>query len=162
MASNFLTAIFLPFALFLIMFGMGLGLTINDFRQIFVAPKPIILGLMAQLLLLPLVGFALASLFPLSPELAVGVMIIAACPGGSTSNLITYLVQGNVALSVSLTALSSLMTIVTIPVVINLAATHFLDQALSFQLPVGKTILQIAMVTIIPICLGISFHHSPI
>ena len=94
MESNFLTAVFLPLALFIIMLGMGLGLTVADFKRVVVEPKAVIVGLIAQLGLLPLVGFGLANIFPLSPELAVGVMILAACPGGPTSNLISYLVKG--------------------------------------------------------------------
>lgn len=97
MESNFLTAVFLPLALFIIMLGMGLGLTIKDFKRIWIEPKSVLIGLMAQLIMLPMIGFLLANMLPLSPELAVGVIILAACPGGPTSNLMTYLIQGNVA-----------------------------------------------------------------
>ena len=83
MESNFLTAVFLPFALFIIMVSMGLGLTLDDFKRVSHEPKSIILGLIAQLVLLPIVGFLVAVVFPLSPELAVGLVIISACPGGS-------------------------------------------------------------------------------
>ncbi|MBE9176556.1 bile acid:sodium symporter [Synechocystis salina LEGE 06155] len=159
MESNFLTNIFLPLALFLIMFGMGLGLTIKDFNRIWSEPKAVVIGLMAQLLMLPMVGFGLASLFSLSPELAVGVMILAACPGGSTSNVITYLLKGNVALSITLTAISSLITIITIPLVVNLAANHFMEEQFALQLPFFKTVLQIAVITIIPVGLGMVCHH---
>ncbi len=82
MESNFLSAVFLPLALFLIMMGMGLGLKVVDFKRIFIEPKGVILGLVAQLIVLPIVGFILAAIFPLTPELAVGVVILAACPGG--------------------------------------------------------------------------------
>ena len=80
------------------MLGMGLSLKLDDFKRVLVEPKAVIIGLIAQLILLPIVGFGLANVFPLSPELAVGVMILAACPGGSTSNLITYLVRGECGL----------------------------------------------------------------
>ncbi len=159
MESNFLTTIFLPLALFLIMFGMGLGLTIKDFNRIWLEPKAVLIGLIAQLLMLPMVGFGLSSLFSLSPELAVGVMILAACPGGSTSNVITYLLKGNVALSITLTAISSLVTIITIPLVVNLAANYFMGEQFALQLPFLKTVLQIAIITIIPVGLGMVFHH---
>ena len=89
MESNFLTAVFLPLALFIIMLGMGLGLTLDDFKRVLVEPKAVIVGLIAQLILLPMVGWGLAMVFPLSPELAVGVMLLAACPGGPTSNMIS-------------------------------------------------------------------------
>ncbi len=160
MESNFLTTVFLPLALFIIMMGMGLGLKIVDFKRILIEPKGVILGLVAQLIMLPLVGFLLASLFPLTPELAVGVIILAACPGGATSNVISYLVQGNVALSISLTAISSLITIVSIPLVINLGMQTFLGADTALQLPLLETIIQIAVIILLPISLGMFINHS--
>ncbi len=159
MESSFLTAIFLPLALFVIMLGMGLGLTVQDFKRVLVEPKAVVLGLIAQLIGLPLVGFLLASLFPLSPELAVGVMILAACPGGPTSNLMTYLVRGNVALSITLTAISSLITVFTIPLVVNIAMQQFMGEAAALQLPFLTTVIQIAVITLIPVSLGMLLHH---
>lgn len=159
MESSFLTAVVLPLALFIIMLGMGLGLTINDFKRIAVAPKAVILGLVAQLVLLPIVGFVLASVFPLTPELAVGVMILAACPGGPTSNLMTYIARGNVALSISLTAISSLITVFTIPLVVRLSMQSFLGEAAALQLPFLTTVIQIAVITLIPVSLGMLLHH---
>ncbi|MGD2181443.1 bile acid:sodium symporter family protein [Lusitaniella coriacea] len=159
MDSNFLTAVFLPLALFIIMLGMGLGLTIEDFKRVWIEPKSVLIGLVAQLIMLPVVGFLLASLFPLSPELAVGVMILAACPGGPTSNLITYLIQGNVALSVTLTAISSVVTVFTIPLVVNLAVQTFMQETVTLQLPFLKTVIQIAVITIIPVTLGMLLNR---
>lgn len=159
MESSFLTTIFLPLALFIIMLGMGLGLTLKDFQRILVQPKAVVLGLMAQLLLLPLVGFLLASVFPLSPELAVGVMVLAACPGGPTSNLVTYLAQGNIALSITLTAISSLITVISIPLIVNLSVQQFLGENVSLQLPFLPTVLQIAVITLIPVSLGMALHY---
>ena len=159
MESNFLTAVFLPLALFVIMLCMGLGLSLADFKRIAVAPKSVTIGLLAQLVILPLVGFLLASIFPLAPELAVGVMILAASPGGPTSNLVTYLAKGDVALSITLTAISSLITVVTIPLVVNLATRTFIGENISLQLPFGETIVQIAVVTLIPVGLGMLIQH---
>lgn len=159
MESSILTAVFLPLALFIIMLGMGLGLTADDFTRVLVEPKAVALGLIAQLIMLPAVGFLLASLFPLTPELAVGVMILAACPGGPTSNLITYLLQGNVALSITLTAISSLITVFTIPLVVNLATRHFVGEAAALQLPFLTTVIQIAVITLVPVALGMMLHH---
>ncbi|MEL6491547.1 MAG: bile acid:sodium symporter family protein [Cyanobacteria bacterium J06621_3] len=159
MESNFLTEVFLPLALFIIMLGMGLGLTLADFKRIAIAPKSVIVGLVAQLIVLPIVGFLLASIFPLSPELAVGVMVLAACPGGPTSNLVTYLAMGNVALSISLTAISSLITVFTIPLVVNFASSSFIGENTSLQLPFGETVLTIAVITLIPVTLGMLIHH---
>ncbi|MGB3295068.1 MAG: bile acid:sodium symporter family protein [Phormidesmis sp.] len=160
MDSSLLTAVLLPLALFIIMLGMGLSLTLNDFKRILVDPKAVLIGLAAQLLLLPIVGFVLASLFPLKPELAVGVMILSACPGGPTSNLLTYLAAGNVALSVTLTAISSLITVFTIPLVVNFSMRQFMGSGVSLQLPFLQTVLQIAVITLIPITLGMLLHRS--
>ncbi|PSN20405.1 bile acid:sodium symporter [filamentous cyanobacterium CCP5] len=158
MESNFLTAIFLPLALFVIMLGMGLGLTVADFKRILVEPKAVFLGMIAQLVLLPIVGFVLAGIFPLSPELMVGLMILAACPGGPTSNLMAYLAKGNVALSITLTAISSVITVFTIPLVVNLAMQNFMGEAAVIQLPFLKTVIQIAVITLIPVSLGMLLH----
>ncbi|MEL6138517.1 MAG: bile acid:sodium symporter family protein [Cyanobacteria bacterium J06628_6] len=159
MESSFLTTVFLPLALFIIMLGMGLGLTLADFRRVVVEPKPVLLGLAAQLVMLPILGLLLAAVFPLSPELAVGVVILAACPGGPTSNLVSYLVRGNVALSITLTAISSLVTVFTIPLVVNLGMRQFLGEAVTLQLPFLTTVLQIAVITLIPVSLGMLLHH---
>ncbi|EAM48518.1 bile acid:sodium symporter family protein [Crocosphaera watsonii WH 8501] len=160
MESNFLSAVFLPLALFFIMMGMGLGLKIVDFKRVLVEPKGVILGLVAQLIVLPLVGFVLASIFPLTPELAVGVIILGACPGGATSNVISYLVRGNVALPITLTAISSLVTIISIPLVINLGMQMFMGADTTLQLPILTTITQIAVITLLPISLGMFINKS--
>ena len=160
MESNFLTAVFLPLALFIIMLGMGLGLTLDDFKRILTEPRAVILGLVAQLVMLPMVGFILASLFPLTPELAVGLVIVAACPGGPTSNLITFLARGNVALSITLTAISSVITVFTIPLVVNLAMQSFLGEVTPLRLPFLTTVVQIAVITIIPVAIGMVLNFQ--
>lgn len=160
MESNFLTAVFLPVALFILMLGMGLELTLDDFKRVVVYPKAAVVGLLAQLAMLPLVGFLLASLFPLKPELAVGVVILAASPGGPTSNLLTFLAAGDVALSITLTAISSVVTVFTIPLIINAAMGIFLGSASVVQLPLLETILQIFVITILPVVLGMLLKHK--
>jgi len=160
MQSSFLTAVFLPLALFVIMLGMGLGLRLDDFKRIVVEPQAVILGLLAQLVLLPLIGFLLAIGFSVEPELAVGLVILAASPGGPTSNLMTYLAKGNVALSITLTAISSLITIFTLPLVVNLAMQRFLGEATTLQLPFLQTMLQIAVITLIPVTLGMLLNNK--
>ncbi|MBT9310612.1 bile acid:sodium symporter family protein [Leptothoe kymatousa] len=160
MESSSLTNIFLPLALFIIMLGMGLGLTVADFKRILVEPKAVILGLIAQLVLLPFVGFVLISFFSPEPQIAVGIMILAACPGGPTSNLISYLAKGNVALSITLTAISSLITVFTIPLVVNLAMQTFLGADAALRLPLLETIGQIAVITLIPVSLGMVLHNK--
>ena len=153
MQDSILTAVFLPLALAFIMLGMGLGLTIKDFRNIFMYPKAMVLGLTNQLILLPIFGFAIAQLFGLTGALAVGVMILAACPGGATSNLITHLSRGDIALSISLTAVSSFITIITIPIIVNFAIYFFGEEG-SITLPVFETIIQIMGVTVVPVSIG--------
>jgi BASS family bile acid:Na+ symporter len=153
MQESILTAVFLPLALAFIMLGMGLSLTVKDFKNILVFPKAIIIGLTNQLILLPVFGFALVQLFGLSGAMAVGIMILAACPGGATSNLITHLSKGDIALSISLTAISSLITILTIPLIVNFAINFFGEEG-SVSLPVFETIIQIMGVTVVPVSIG--------
>ncbi len=154
MEGSFLTAVFLPLALFIIMLGMGLSLTLDDYKGVLIYPKAVVIGLVSQLVMLPIVGFGIASMFPLNPELAVGVMILVACPGGATSNMITFLAEGDVALSVTLTAISSLITVFTIPLVVNFAMQTFLGAGTTLQLPVLNTVVQIAVMTLLPLAIG--------
>jgi len=148
------SAIILAISLMIIMLGMGLSLVIDDFKRIFKTPKSIFIGLLNQLILLPIIAFGLASIFPLKPEIAVGVMILAACPGGATSNLISHLAKADTALSVTLTAFSSFITILTIPFIVNFSLEQFLDQTNMIQLDLMQTFLQILMIIIIPIIIG--------
>ncbi len=145
---------FLPVTLAIITLGMGLSLTENDFKNIFVQPKAVITGLLSQMILLPLIAFIIASLIPIDPLFKVGLMIIAACPGGATSNLITYLLRGNVALSISMTAINSLITLITIPLVVTLSLEIFLNQDDTIRLKVVDTILKIFLITILPAFAG--------
>ncbi|GAA4275835.1 bile acid:sodium symporter family protein [Aquimarina mytili] len=149
-----ISTIILASSLIIIMLGMGLSLVVDDFRRIFVYPKAILVGLANQIVLLPLLGFALASLFPLQPDISVGIMILAACPGGPTSNLISHLAKGDIALSVTLTAISSFITILTIPFIVNFALLHFLEEGQMIKLDVFNTIIQILVITVIPVSIG--------
>ncbi len=149
-----ITTIILAVSLIIIMFGMGLSLTLADFKRVFVEPRAILIGLLNQLLLLPAIGFGLISIFSLNPEIAIGVVILVACPGGPTSNLITHLAKGDTALSISLTAISSFVTIVSIPFVINLGLQLVLGKSTTIQLDVLATMLQVFIVVIIPVSLG--------
>ncbi|MCP4312563.1 MAG: bile acid:sodium symporter family protein [Bacteroidetes bacterium] len=148
------STIVLASSLIIIMLGMGLSLVIDDFKRIVVYPKAILVGLVNQLILLPLIGFAIVVVFPLSPEIAIGIMILAACPGGPTSNLIAHLAKGDTALSVTLTALSSFITILTIPFIVNFALEHFLDHGQMIRLDVIDAIKNIFIIIIIPIIIG--------
>jgi len=146
--------IILASSLIIIMLGLGLSLEGSDFRRLLLYPKAIFVGLTNQLVLLPLIGFGIAVLLNLPPEIAVGIMILAACPGGPTSNLISHLAKGDLALSVSLTAASSLVTIITIPFIVNFALSYFLDKEQMVELDVLETIAQIFIIVIIPVVFG--------
>jgi BASS family bile acid:Na+ symporter len=154
MEKSILTQVFLPLALFVIMLGMGLSLQLLDFRRIVQQPKATLLGLVNQLIFLPLLGFGLAIAFDLSGEMAVGIMLLAACPGGVTSNLISHLAKGDTALSITLTAISSMITIVTIPLIVGFSMNYFLAVDQQIDLNILEMILQIAVITVIPVSLG--------
>jgi BASS family bile acid:Na+ symporter len=155
---NSASTIVLAVSLIIIMFGMGLSLTTNDFKAIIVKPKAIIAGLISQLIFLPAMGFLLISIFDMPPEIAVGVIILTACPGGVTSNLVTHLAKGDTALSISLTAISSFLTILTIPFIINLGLQFIMGKDTSVQLNITQTIAQVFIVVIIPIIIGMTFR----
>ena len=133
---------------------MGLSLTSEDFKRVFVEPKAILAGLINQLILLPAIGFLLISILDLRPEIALGVIILVACPGGPTSNLISHLAKGDTALSISLTAISSFITILSIPFVINLGLSVVYGSNEEIRLDVLGTMLQVFVVVIIPVSLG--------
>ena len=144
----------IPVCLFLIMMGMGLTLITNDFKRVLKYPKAVGIGLTNQLILLPIIGFALANIMPLRPEYAVGVMLLVLCPGGTTSNLFTYLAKGDVALSVTMTAIASVITVFSIPIVLSFSLIYFMGSGSEFELPVVKTVLTLVVLTIVPISIG--------
>lgn len=154
MENSIITDYLLPLSLFIIMLGMGMSLVINDFKQVVLFPKAVVLGLVGQIIVLPLIAFGLVLLFEATPMIAVGVMLLAACPGGSTSNLISHLAKGDTALSISLTAISSLITVATIPFVVGLSMAYFLDADQTIQLPLKKTIITLVVITLVPVSLG--------
>jgi len=154
MEASILTSVLLPLALFIIMLGMGLSLVIDDFKRVARYPKAAAIGLVNQLLFLPLIGFAIASVSDLPGELCVGLMILAACPGGVTSNLISHLSKGDTALSISLTAISSVASVISIPLIINFAIGHFLDAETVMKPPIKDIVLPIIAITILPVSIG--------
>lgn len=154
MQADLLTKVLLPVSLFLIMFGLGLSLRLTHFKGVLTSPKAVGIGLIGQLLLLPLLAFMVASIMQLPPEIAVGLIIIALAPSGVTSNMFTYLFKGDVSLSISLTALVSLITPFTIPLIVALAIEHFMGSSTALDLPVLKSIVQLLAITVIPVALG--------
>jgi BASS family bile acid:Na+ symporter len=151
---TFVNSKVIPISIFLIMMGMGLSLVTNDFKRVVKYPKAVAIGLTNQLIFLPLVGFALATSMSLEPEYAVGVMLLVLCPGGTTSNLFTYLAKGDVALSVTMTAIASVITVFTIPIVLSFSLVYFMGAGSEFQLPVVKTMISLIALTILPVSIG--------
>ena len=147
-----------PIALALIMLGLGLGLTTQDFARVLKAPKDFLIGFISQLIILPIVAFILIKILgtfiDMSPEIALGVMIIAAAPGGITSNVLTKFANGDVALSVSLTAVISIISIITVPLIVfssaDLLGVSFADQNIN----ITGTALKMALVVAVPVILG--------
>lgn len=154
MESSVLTTIILPASLFIIMLGMGLSLVVDDFKRVAKYPKATIIGLVNQLILLPIIAFLIVTALGVSPMIAVGFMLIAACPGGVTSNLISHVSKGDTALSITLTAISSFLTVVTIPLIMSFSIFHFLGGTENIELPLVKTVIQILGITIIPVSIG--------
>jgi BASS family bile acid:Na+ symporter len=152
--QNVAVQYFLPFTIAMIMLAMGLGLVADDFRRIFEKPRAVVIGLGGQLVLLPALGFAVAFGFGLRPELAVGLVLLTACPGGAHSNLYASLARADVALSVTLTAVSGFITILTIPPLVRLATAVFATGGEVPKLPIIDTTIQIFTVMAIPVGLG--------
>ena len=142
-----------------IMFGVGLSINFNDLRQIYRSPKAFVLGLIAQMILLPLMVFVIIGFTDLPPVVKVGFIILAACPGGTTSGFVTVLFRGNVALSVSLITINSLLTLITIPLLVNLALTFFTGRHSPFELPLMQTFLEIFFVTLLPAIAGVLLRY---
>jgi BASS family bile acid:Na+ symporter len=147
----------LPIALFVIMIGIGLSLTPADFQREAKRPAGAVIASVAQLLIMPILGFAFAALLSLPPALAVGLVIAASCPGGATSNLISYLARANVALSIVLTVISSVAVIVTLPFYVNIALRwQPADPDVVVRLPLGRTVLLLVGIILIPVLIGMA------
>ena len=153
---NIVTDVVLPIALAFIMFSLGLGLSINDFTRIFLKPKEFFIGFLSQLIILPIVALILVYIWPLSPEIAIGVMILAAAPGGATSNILTSFAKGDVALSISLTAVISILSVITIPLILAISlsvlGTNLANQGISLM----DIALKMFLIVTIPVLIGMS------
>ncbi|MDB2702374.1 bile acid:sodium symporter family protein [Flavobacteriaceae bacterium] len=147
-------SIILAVAIMVIMMGMGLSLTIADFKRVAQYPKPVLLGLTNQIILLPLVSLGLIYLFQPPAFIAIGMILLAACPGGTSSNLVTLLAKGDLALSVSMTAINSIITIVTIPFWVGYAYTTYLAEASSMSSPTADIFKTLIVVLAIPLSVG--------
>jgi len=150
-----MTRTLLPLGLAFIMFSLGLGLKVGDFRQVLRRPGAIAIGLLAQMLLLPLTAAAIALWLELPGEWAVGLMILAACPGGVTAGIVTRLALGETALSISLTVLTSLLAFVSVPLIVGASLSYFGTEAMEVSLPLGQTAGGLLLVTLLPVTLGL-------
>ena len=153
MEQNVITSVLLPVALGIIMLGLGLSLTIADFKRVIVYPKAVAIGLGCQMLVLPFVCLGVAHAFSLPPVFAVGLMLLAASPGGATANLFSHLAKGDVALNITLTAVNSVLSLITLPLIVNLSLEHFLGEGKAIPLQFGKVISVVAVV-LVPVAIG--------
>lgn len=149
----------LPVALILVMIGVGMSLQMNDFKRVAKCPKAFFIGAFCQLLLLPLLAYAVISAFGLSGALAMGVLVISLCPGGVTSNLFTYLAKGDVGLSVSLTAVIGIITPFTIPFIINWGFEWLGMNNEGFVLPVAETVKKLLIISVLPVAIGMAVRR---
>jgi len=153
MQASLLTNLLLPLALGVIMLGLGMGLTLADFRRVARYPRAVLTGLVLQVMLLPAAAFALALLFGLPPELAVGLMLLAASPGGATANIYSHLARGDVALNITLTAINSVLCLATLPLILNLSLEYFLGAGQYVPPPVRK-VIEVAVIIMLPVVIG--------
>lgn len=153
MQANFLAVVLLPLALAIIMMGLGLSLRIDDFKRVLIFPKAVLIGLVCQMILLPTICYFIAVGFNLSPELAVGLMLLSASPGGPTANLYSHIAKGDVALNVTLTALNSLISVFSITIIVNFAMASFMqtDQVVPLQF---KKVFEVCLVVLGPVSIG--------
>lgn len=159
MQATLLTTVLLPLALAVIMFGLGLGLSPGDFARIARYPRAVLVGLLLQTGVLPWAAFALALVLRLPPELAVGLMLLAASPGGATANIYSHLARGDVALNITLTAVNSLLCLLTLPVILDLSLAHFLGAGQYVPPPFSK-IVEVAGVIVAPVSLGMALRGA--
>ncbi|AKC87412.1 bile acid:sodium symporter family protein [Pseudoxanthomonas suwonensis] len=155
MQATLLTSLMLPLALGVIMFGLGLGLGVDDFRRVARYPRAVLIGLALQTLLLPWVAFGLALALRLPPELAVGLMLLAASPGGATANIYSHLARGDVALNITLTAINSALCLLTLPVILNLSLEYFMGAG-QYVPPPTRKIVEVAVIILLPVLAGMT------
>ena len=153
-----ITDIILPLALAFIMFALGLGLTGNDFLRVLKQPRDFFVGAFSQIILLPIIAFVLVKLWPISPELAVGVMIIAAAPGGATSNILTSFAKGDVALSISLTAIISLLCVITLPFIVLTSFNLLMDTNIIKEFSLLDIAIKMFLIVTVPVIIGLLFR----
>lgn len=154
MQGDIVSSLILPLGLAFIMFGLGIGLTLADFQRVFRYPRAFSVGVVCHFVLLPLVGYGVVSFSGITGAMAVGYTLIAACPTGATSNLLTYHARGDVALAVSFTAFAGLVSIVTVPAIVGWSYVHFMGAEQTIDFPYGQVMVQIFLVMGLPVAVG--------
>jgi len=157
MESNVATQVLLPLALGIIMLGLGLSLSIADFKRVAQYPRAVVVALVCQMLLLPAACFGIAKALGLPGELAVGLMLLAASPGGATANLFSHLARGDVALNITLTAVNSLLSLFTLPLIVNASLQAFMADDTTIGLQFSK-VVQVFAIVLIPVAIGMVIH----
>lgn len=150
--------VLLPLALAIVMIGLGLELTLNDFKRVSKHPKAVLVALFCQLVILVGIAFIICKVLSLPPLLAVGLMLLAASSGGSTANLFSYLFKGDIALNISLTAINSVIAAFTLPLIMNFSILHFMQESQQISLPLSK-IIQVFTIIIVPVAIGMLIRH---
>lgn len=159
MEQTLVTTLLLPLALGIIMLGLGLSLTIDDFKRVIFYPKAVIVGLIIQVILLPIACFFIAKGFGLTSALAVGLMLLAASPGGATANLYSHLAKGDVALNITLTAVNSVISLITLPIIVNYSLQYFMSSE-EYIAPQFKKVIEVATIILIPVILGMIIRQK--
>ena len=150
-----ITDVILPLSLAFIMFSLGLGLSLNDFTRVFFKPRDFLIGLFFQIIVLPIVAIIIVLFWPLTPELAIGVMILAAAPGGVTSNVLTSYAKGNIALSISLTAINSILCVITVPIILIISLSILGYGSLNEGQSLFSVAIQMFLIVTVPVILGV-------
>lgn len=159
MEVSLISNLLLPLALGFVMLGLGLGLTLDDFRRVAAEPRAVLAGLTVQVILLPGVAFLIAKGFGLSPEFAVGLMLLAASPGGASANIYSHLAKGDVALNITLTAVNSLICLATLPLILNFSLEHFFGAG-NYVPPPIKKVIEVGVIIIVPVALGMMLRRT--
>lgn len=157
MESSIVTDLLLPIALGIVMLGLGLSLTVADFARVVRYPRAVLIGLFTQTVLLVGAAYAIARLFALPPELAVGMMLLAASPGGATANIYSHLAHGDVALNITLTAINSLLALLTLPLIVDAALAHFLGEG-RYVPPPTRKVIEVAAIIVVPVLIGMALR----
>jgi len=157
MESSIITTLLLPIALGIVMLGLGLSLTVADFARVVRYPKAVLIGLFMQTVVLVAGAYVIARLAALPPELAVGLMLLAASPGGATANIYSHLAHGDVALNITLTAINSLLALVTLPLIVDAALVHFLGQD-QYVPPPTRKVIEVAAIIVLPVLIGMALR----